>query len=143
MFRGREAIRFCSDRPAAAIAAAVRQALGGLGQVTIDPRGAIRIEPGEWSRSRWAATALGGSLRREMNEYDVTIHVACRPTPAGWAVIVLGTPLFLLGWVAALAPLAARRTAAAAVREALAAAANALGGAAEQRYGRRGHDGPR
>ena len=39
------------------------------------------------------------------------INVSCRPTAAGWAIIALGTPLFLLGWAAVFAPLAARRAA--------------------------------
>ena len=36
MFRGREAIRFCSDLSEAAVVGAVRQALGGLGRVAVD-----------------------------------------------------------------------------------------------------------
>jgi hypothetical protein len=87
-----------------------------------------------------AVTALGGRVRREMNEFEVTIDVTSRPTPAGWAIIALGTPLLLLGWAAAIAPLAARRAALGTVRQALAAAAVTLGGAANQRYGRRGDD---
>ena len=63
MFRGRGAIRFCSDRPETAVVEAVRQNLGALGRVAIDPRGVIRIDPGESPRSTLAATALGGRMR--------------------------------------------------------------------------------
>ncbi len=137
MFRGRETIRFCTDLPEGAVIGAVRQALAGLGRVAIDSSGVIDIAPGDWSRSALAVTALGGRVRRELNEYQVAVDITTRPAPAGWALIVLGTPVLLLGWAAALAPLAARRTAAAAVRQALEAAADALGGAANQRYGRK------
>jgi hypothetical protein len=137
MFHGREAIRFFSDRPEAAVARALRDALAGVGRATIDPRGEITVRPGEWTRSALAATDIRGRLRRELNEYEVTIDFTCRPTGAGWALIVLGTPVLLLGWAAALAPLSARRAIAAEVRRGLEAAAELVGGAAGKKYGRK------
>jgi hypothetical protein len=137
MFRGREAIRFFSDLPESAVVRTIRDSLAGVGRAAIGPRGEIAVHPGEWTRSALAATEISGRLRRELNEYQVTIDVTCRPTAAGWALIVLGTPLLLLGWVAALAPLSARRAVAAEVRRGLETAADAVGGAAGKKYGRK------
>ncbi len=143
MFRGTEAVRFCSDRPEAAVLQSLRAALGALGRVAIDRTGVIAIEPHEGFDSALSRTALGGRVRRELNEYRVRIDYACLPSPAGWAVVVLGTPALLLGWLALLAPLAASRRVGAAVRQALGGAAEQLGGAPERRYGRKSGDGPR
>src|SRR4051794_17125041 len=137
MFRGQEKVRFCTDMSESAVREKMREALGSLGRVEIERGGVIAIAPVEGFRSFLAETALAGRLRREWNEYEVTIGYTCRPTPAGWAVIALGTPLLLLGWLAVLAPLSVRRVAAEAVRRALANAGDALGGAVERRYGRK------
>jgi hypothetical protein len=145
MFRGTDKVRFCTDQSEAAVRDKVRQALAGLGQVAMGPGGVIGIEPREEFHSTLAETALSGRLRREWNEYEVNVAYSCRPTPAGWAVIALGTLPLLLGWLALLAPLSARRTVAEAVRQVLGQVGEALGGAVERRYGRKDvqkEDGP-
>ena len=71
MFRGRDSVRFSTTANEASVRQAVRDGLASLGRVTIDRAGAIRIEPAERFRSGLAATTLAGTLRRELNEYDV------------------------------------------------------------------------
>src|SRR5438552_339130 len=137
MFRGHEKVRFCTDQPEAAVRDKVRAALGSLGPVEINSAGVISIEPREGFSSFLTQTALVGRLRREWNEYEVSITYSCGPTPAGWLIIALGTLPLLLGWLAVLAPRSARRAVAEAARQALGEAGNALGGAVERRYGRK------
>jgi hypothetical protein len=137
MFGGKKTIRFCTAASEAAVRQAVRKALGGLGRVTIDRAGAIRIEPAARFRSPLAATTLAGTLRRELNEYDVSIRYACDPSPLCWAIIIVGTLPLLLGWAAALAPRSMAAQVRKAVGDTLDDIEDALGGAAAQRYGRK------
>jgi hypothetical protein len=137
MFRGKEQVRFCCDQPEVTVRHKVRDALGDLGAVTITQKGDISVRPHAKFCPALTVTTMAGLLHREWNEYEVRIDYACAPSPAGWAVVVAGTPLLLLGWAALLAPLTAARATGAAVREALAEAEDALGGAPSRRYGRK------
>jgi hypothetical protein len=137
MFGGKKAVRFCTEASEVMVRQTIRNVLGGLGRVAIDRLGVIQIEPAERFNTALAATKLGGRLRREMNEYDVSVTYDCNPTPACWAIIILGTPLLLAGWAAALAPKSMADTVRKAVREALFDIEDALGGAAAHRYGRK------
>jgi hypothetical protein len=138
MFRGKEQVRFCCDQPEVTVRHKVREALGDLGAVGITQKGDISIQPHKRFCPALTVTTMDGMLHREWNEYEVRIDYAYAPSPAGWAVVVVGTPLLLLGWAALLAPLLAARAAGAAARGALATAAATLGGAPNRRYGRKG-----
>jgi hypothetical protein len=137
MFQGKEAIRFCSDLSESVVRNKVRDALTGLGRVSIDPKGEIAIEPAERFNSFLAETALSGTLHREWNEYGVSVRYTCRPTPAAWFIVAAGTPLLLLGWLALLGPWSAGRAVAGATHQILRETRDELGGAAERRYGRK------
>src|SRR5947209_609863 len=110
MFQGERVVRFFSQAGEASVVKSVREALGGLGRVSVDRAGAIRIDTGPGSAL--SATSMSGRLRRRHMEYEVRLTYRCRPTPLAWAVAALGTPVLLLGWAAVLASWSARRRAA-------------------------------
>ena len=137
MFRGKQTIRFCNDEPQVTVTQKVRQALGNLGQVTIDREGIIVVKPAEGFNSFLTEVTIGGRMAKEWNEYQVRIDYACEPTGATWAIVAVGTPLLLLGWAALLAPMSTKGRVGEAVRKALNEIEEALGGAATKRYGRK------
>src|SRR5262245_4898152 len=137
MFRGTQAARFCCDEPEQTVLAKVRQHLGVLGRVSIDREGVVTVEPAERFHSPWGTVTIKGTMRREWNEYSLRLDHACAPTGMTWAVVAVGTPLALLGWLALVAPASLSKRAGAAARAALHEAHDKLGGAPERRYGRK------
>jgi hypothetical protein len=119
MFRERQAIRFSTVMPEAAVVRRVRDALGGLGRVEIDKWGVIRIEPAARFHSFLTETDIRGLLRRRGHEYEVRIDYTCEPSLANWVIMAAGTLTLLVGWVGVFAPLSAKRALAEAVRNAL------------------------
>src|SRR5437762_2157964 len=128
MFAGKKVVRFWTELSEATVVPRVRAALEALGRVSIDRDGSIDIEPRAGFRSPLTETAMGGRLSRRGNEFEVRITFTCAPTGAAWAIVAVGTPLLLLGWLALLAPLSARGRVARAVRQALHDAEAALQG---------------
>ncbi len=120
MFKGEESIALSTPLPDPEVMKKVQEALGILGRVRIDKRGAIEIDPKGKFGNLLTDTTMEGMIRKKGDGYDITIDFSCKPTVVNWVIITVGTLLcWGLNWLTVFAPLMDKKKVAKAVRNAL------------------------
>ena len=119
MFKGEESIAVASTLPDTVVMKKIEDALGGLGRVRIDKRGAIQIDAKGKFTTFLTDTTLEGAVRKKADGYEVTIDFSCKPSVMNWVIIIVGSLTCLLGWVAIFAPMMSKKKVEKAVKNAL------------------------
>lgn len=120
MFRGEESIKITTTQPEAVVREKVEEALSEIGRVRIDKRGSLEITPKDKFSSLLTETTMEGQINKKKDgEYEIVINYNCKPSIINWVIIVGGTLMLCIGWVAIFVPMTEKAKVSKAVRNAL------------------------